>query len=66
MHLVFSQFYSSLYAQERTPDEHQHLVQGIVKRNDKRRKRIKAAGIDYECPDLVNEIVFFLLVYVFV
>ncbi|XP_074584173.1 uncharacterized protein LOC141840167 [Curcuma longa] len=39
---------------ERTPDQHQHRVQGIIKREEKRRKRIKAVGIDYECPDLVG------------
>jgi len=28
------------------------MVEGIVKRDEKRRKRIQAAGIDYECPAL--------------
>jgi hypothetical protein len=31
------------------------MVEGIVKRDEKRRKRIKAAGIDYECPALVSK-----------
>ena len=30
------------------------MLEGIVKRDEKRRKRIKAAGIDYECPALVS------------
>lgn len=42
--------------QERTVEEHQRMVEGILKRDDKRRKRIKAAGIDYECPDFVGHI----------
>jgi hypothetical protein len=33
--------------------EHKKLVEGIVKRDKKRRRRIKASGIDYECPALV-------------
>ncbi|XP_008781223.1 MKI67 FHA domain-interacting nucleolar phosphoprotein-like isoform X1 [Phoenix dactylifera] len=39
---------------ERTMEEHQRMVHGILKRDEKRRKRIKAAGIDYECPDFVG------------
>ncbi|KAG6512899.1 MKI67 FHA domain-interacting nucleolar phosphoprotein-like [Zingiber officinale] len=42
------------HSKERTSDEHQHMVQGIVKREEKRRKRIRAAGINYDCPDLVG------------
>ncbi|KAG1371438.1 MKI67 FHA domain-interacting nucleolar phosphoprotein [Cocos nucifera] len=41
---------------ERTVEEHQRMVKGILKRDEKRRKRIKAAGIDYECPDFVGDI----------
>ncbi|XP_019706171.1 uncharacterized protein [Elaeis guineensis] len=41
---------------ERTMEEHQRMVQGILKRDEKRRKQIKAAGIDYECPDFVGVI----------
>lgn len=48
--------------QERTRDEHQKLVQRIVKRDQARQKKIKAAGIDYECPEIVR-IFFFPEVY---
>ncbi|KAG1338869.1 MKI67 FHA domain-interacting nucleolar phosphoprotein-like [Cocos nucifera] len=41
---------------ERTMEGHQRMVQGIFKRDEKRRKRIKAAGIDNECPDFVGVI----------
>jgi nucleolar protein 15 len=41
---------------DRTVAEHKKLVEGIVKRDEKRRKRIKAAGIDYECPALIGNI----------
>lgn len=40
--------------QERTLEEHNKLVEGILKRDKKRRKRIEAAGIDYECPEMVR------------
>ncbi|KAA8534518.1 hypothetical protein F0562_032035, partial [Nyssa sinensis] len=39
---------------ERTLEEHKKLVGGIMKRDQKRRKRIEAAGIDYECPEIVG------------
>lgn len=39
---------------ERSQEEQQKLVAGIVKRDQKRRKRIKDAGIDYECPEIVG------------
>ncbi|CAL9095815.1 unnamed protein product [Musa acuminata var. zebrina] len=39
---------------DRTVEEQQQMIQGIQKRDKKRRNRIKAAGIDYECPDLVG------------
>ncbi|CAK9143020.1 unnamed protein product [Ilex paraguariensis] len=39
---------------ERTLEEHKKLVEGIMKRDQKRRKRIEAAGIDYECPEIVG------------
>ncbi|PKI68555.1 MKI67 FHA domain-interacting nucleolar phosphoprotein [Punica granatum] len=39
---------------ERTLDEHRKLVEGIIKRDSRRRKRIEAAGIDYECPEIVG------------
>ncbi|KAJ3682963.1 hypothetical protein LUZ60_013190 [Juncus effusus] len=41
---------------EKTLPEHQKMVEGILKRDEKRRKRIKEAGIDYECPSLVGKI----------
>lgn len=41
---------------ERTLDDHKKLVEGILKRDKKRRKRIEAAGIDYECPEMVGSI----------
>eukprot|EP00262_Sarcandra_glabra_P001497 TRINITY_DN11619_c0_g1_i1.p1 TRINITY_DN11619_c0_g1~~TRINITY_DN11619_c0_g1_i1.p1 ORF type:complete len:220 (+),score=44.51 TRINITY_DN11619_c0_g1_i1:69-728(+) len=41
---------------ERTVEEHQRLVQGILRRDQRRRKRIGAAGIDYECPEIVGSI----------
>ncbi|XP_054806164.1 uncharacterized RNA-binding protein C1827.05c [Prosopis cineraria] len=41
---------------ERTLEEQQKLVEKIMKRNEKRRKRIEAAGIDYECPEIVGTV----------
>jgi len=40
--------------QERTLEEHKKLVERILKHDQKRRKRIEAAGIDYECPEIVS------------
>lgn len=31
------------------------MIEGILKRNEERQKRIAAAGIEYECPDFVSE-----------
>ncbi|KAL3523548.1 hypothetical protein ACH5RR_016382 [Cinchona calisaya] len=39
---------------ERTLAEHRKLVEGVMKRDQKRRKRIEAAGIDYQCPEIVG------------
>ncbi|KAG7553184.1 hypothetical protein ISN45_Aa06g037370, partial [Arabidopsis thaliana x Arabidopsis arenosa] len=39
---------------ERTLEEHRKMLQKVVKRDQKRRKRIQAAGIEYECPELVG------------
>lgn len=39
---------------ERTLEEHKKLVEGIKKRDRKRRRKIEAAGIDYECPEIVG------------
>ncbi|KAJ8761928.1 hypothetical protein K2173_006530 [Erythroxylum novogranatense] len=41
---------------ERTLEEHNKLVEKIMKRDRKRRKRIEAAGIDFECPEIVGNI----------
>lgn len=38
---------------EKTFEQQQKLVTGILKRDKKRRKRIEAAGIDYEYPEIV-------------
>lgn len=35
-------------------EEHRKMLQKVVKRDQKRRKRIEAAGIEYECPELVS------------
>ncbi|KAJ0701961.1 putative RNA recognition motif domain, nucleotide-binding alpha-beta plait domain superfamily [Helianthus annuus] len=39
---------------ERTFEEHKKLVDGILKRDQKRRRKIEAAGIEYECPEIVS------------
>ncbi|XP_047342561.1 MKI67 FHA domain-interacting nucleolar phosphoprotein-like [Impatiens glandulifera] len=39
---------------ERTLEGHKKLVEGIMKRDKKRRKKIEAAGMDYECPEIVG------------
>ncbi|XP_059632281.1 uncharacterized RNA-binding protein C1827.05c [Cornus florida] len=39
---------------ERTLEGHKKLVKGIMKRDQKRRKKIEDAGIDYECPEIVG------------
>ncbi|KAL3838221.1 hypothetical protein ACJIZ3_022812 [Penstemon smallii] len=41
-------------AVERTLEQQQKLIEGIVKRDQKRRKRIEDAGIDYQCPEIVG------------
>ena len=45
---------NSCHYQDKSVAEHKKMVEGIVKRDEKRRKRIQAAGIDYECPALVS------------
>ncbi|KAK0591449.1 hypothetical protein LWI29_002058 [Acer saccharum] len=42
---------------ERTLMEHKKLVDKILKRDQKRRKRIEAAGIEYECPEIVGGVI---------
>ncbi|XP_072955100.1 uncharacterized protein [Typha angustifolia] len=44
------------HSKEKTAEEHRRMIQGILKQDEKRHKRIKAAGIDYECPDFVGHI----------
>ncbi|RDX84013.1 hypothetical protein CR513_35000 [Mucuna pruriens] len=41
--------------QERTLEEHKKLVEKIMKHDQKRRKRIEAAGIEYECPEIMRQ-----------
>ncbi|KAK8958941.1 hypothetical protein KSP40_PGU017107 [Platanthera guangdongensis] len=41
---------------ERNAEEQEKLVKRIMKRDERRRKRIKDAGIDYECPAFVGQI----------
>ncbi|KAJ4964305.1 hypothetical protein NE237_024244 [Protea cynaroides] len=41
---------------ERTLKEHKKLVERILKRNQKRKKKIEAAGIEYECPEIAGSI----------
>ncbi|VFQ81312.1 unnamed protein product [Cuscuta campestris] len=38
----------------RTWEEHKKLVDGIKKKDRKRVKKMEAAGIDYECPEVVG------------
>jgi hypothetical protein len=40
--------------QERTLKEHAKLVEKIMKRDLKRKKKIESAGIEYECPEIVR------------
>ena len=40
--------------QEKTLEEHKKFVEKIMKRDLKRQKRIEAAGIEYECPEIVR------------
>ena len=42
--------------QEKTVEEHQHMVQKILSREKSCRKRVAAAGIDYEFPDFVSTV----------
>ncbi|KAH9327034.1 hypothetical protein KI387_007212, partial [Taxus chinensis] len=37
---------------ERTVEEQHRLIKTILKKDAKRRKKIQAAGIEYECPDI--------------
>ncbi|KAJ0979128.1 hypothetical protein J5N97_014602 [Dioscorea zingiberensis] len=50
----WKEFARKRHNKDRTIEEHEKMVQGILKRNGKRCKRIEAAGIEYECPDFVG------------
>ncbi|CAL5406592.1 unnamed protein product [Camellia sinensis] len=39
---------------ERTLKEHKKLVGEILKHDQKKRKKIETAGIDYKCPEIVG------------
>ncbi|CAA3024543.1 uncharacterized RNA-binding [Olea europaea subsp. europaea] len=39
---------------ERTLEEHKKLVERIMKTDQRRRKRIEASGIDYDCPEIIG------------
>ncbi|KAG5133537.1 hypothetical protein JHK82_024725 [Glycine max] len=56
--LILSIMFCSLLLsfQDRTLEEHKKLVEKVLKHDQKRRKRIEAAGIDYECPEIVGNI----------
>ncbi|GMY18457.1 uncharacterized RNA-binding protein C1827.05c isoform X1 [Fagus crenata] len=41
---------------EKTLEEHKKFVEKIMKRDLKRQKRIEAAGIEYECPEIVGSV----------
>lgn len=41
---------------ERTLEEHKKLIDRVMKRDKKRRKMIEAAGIDYECPQIMGNL----------
>ncbi|XP_050211133.1 uncharacterized RNA-binding protein C1827.05c [Mercurialis annua] len=41
---------------DRTLEEHKKLVEKIMKRDKKRQKKIDAAGLDYECPEMVGDV----------
>ncbi|KAG6668897.1 uncharacterized RNA-binding protein C1827.05c [Carya illinoinensis] len=43
-----------LQNKERTLEEQNKFVENIMKRDLKRQKRIEAAGIEYECPEIVG------------
>ncbi|KAK7335354.1 hypothetical protein VNO80_27140 [Phaseolus coccineus] len=54
--LDYVQIERKRHDKERTLEEHKKLVERILKHDQKRRKRIEAAGIDYECPEIVGNI----------
>ncbi|XP_047157192.1 uncharacterized RNA-binding protein C1827.05c-like isoform X2 [Vigna umbellata] len=54
--LDYVQIERKRHDKERTLDEHKKLVERILKHDQKRRKRIEAAGIDYESPEIMGNI----------
>ncbi|KAH7677556.1 nucleolar protein 15 [Dioscorea alata] len=50
----WKEFARKKHNKDRTIEEHEKMVEGILKRNEERQKRIAAAGIEYECPDFVG------------
>ncbi|KAF8402868.1 hypothetical protein HHK36_010960 [Tetracentron sinense] len=54
--LNWAQIEQKKHNKTRTVEEHKKLVKGILKRDQNRRKRIEAAGIEYECPQVVGSI----------
>ncbi|XP_043688712.1 uncharacterized RNA-binding protein C1827.05c [Telopea speciosissima] len=54
--LNWTQIERKRHNKERTVEEHKKLVERILKRNQKRKKKIEAAGIEYECPEIVGSI----------
>lgn len=54
--LNWSELERKQHNKERTLDEHKKLVERILKRDQARQKRIRAAGIDYECPEIVGSV----------
>ncbi|BAT92472.1 uncharacterized RNA-binding protein C1827.05c-like [Vigna umbellata] len=54
--LDYVQIERKRHDKERTLEEHKKLVERILKHDQKRRKRIEAAGIDFECPEIMGNI----------
>ncbi|KAJ4968594.1 hypothetical protein NE237_015295 [Protea cynaroides] len=54
--LNWTQIEQKRHNKERTKEEHKKLVERILKRNQKRKKKIEAAGIEYECTEIVGSI----------
>ncbi|KAF6147732.1 hypothetical protein GIB67_006705 [Kingdonia uniflora] len=52
----WTQIERTRHNKERTIEQHNKLVVGIMNREKKRRKRIEAAGIDYECPEILGSV----------
>ncbi|CAJ1938433.1 unnamed protein product [Sphenostylis stenocarpa] len=54
--LDYVQIERKRHDKERTLEEHKKMVDRILKHDQKRRKRIEAAGVDYECPEIIGNI----------